>query len=364
MSARHNSRRDFLRGKAARDVVTDWLDAVPSTLDVSPVETAGRYLISLKRRAMACDFVVLLNAGQHNAGPTLAMQALDLIEELEAQLTIYRDSSEVLEINCTAAERPVVVEERLFELLQRAVALHRDTQGAYDITAGPLSKAWGFFRRQGEVPNEAALAEALAKVGSEKLTLDAERQTIALAQPGVELNLGAIGKGYALDRCAELLLEGGVDNFLIHGGQSSILARGARATGRPDEQGWSISIGDPLRPGKSMLEFPVVDRAVGTSGTQFQFFRHAGERYGHIIDPRTGWPAKGVLSCTVLAPTAAEADALSTAFFILGPEGAEAYCAARPETAALLVCPSNKPGEPIVHRFNWASVELAKPPND
>lgn len=356
MPSRRSSRRDFLRGKAARDAVNDWLDAVPPTLEVAPVEAAGRYLISLKRRAMACDFEILLNAGQYEDGPMLAVAALDLVEELESQLTVYRETSEVMEINRAAAEHPVAVEPRLLALLQQAVQLHRETHGAYDITAGPLSKAWGFFRRQGAVPDEAALGEALASVGSDKLVLDAERGTVAFTQPGVELNLGAIGKGYALDRCAELLLHGGVDTFLLHGGQSSILARGARATGRPDDRGWRVSIGDPLRPGKTLLEFPVVDRAVGTSGTQFQFFRQAGRRYGHIIDPRTGWPAEGVLSSTVIAPTAALADALSTAFFILGPADAQAYCASHAEVSALLVCASSKPGEPELHRFNWESV--------
>lgn len=353
MSARRSSRRDFLRGKAARDVATDWLDTVPPTLDVAPVESSGRYLITVTRRAMACDFAVLLNAGQHAAGPQLAVEALNLVEELETQLTVYRETSEVMEINGAAAVRPVTVESRLFELLQQAVTLHRDTAGAYDITAGPLSKVWGFFQRQGAVPDQAALDEALSRVGSDKLILDSERDTIAFTQPGVELNLGGIGKGYALDRCAELLVAGGVENFLLHGGQSSILAHGARATGRAEDQGWRISIGDPLRPGKSLLEFPVVDCAVGTSGTQFQFFREAGKRYGHVIDPRTGWPAESVLSSTVIAPTAAQADALSTAFFILGPDGTEAYCAAHPDVSAFLVCPGKQPGQPELWRFNW-----------
>lgn len=353
MSARRSSRRDFLRGKAARDVVTDWLDASPPTLDVVPAESAGRYLISVKRRAMACDFVVMLNAGQYEAAPRLAVEALNLVEELESQLTIYRETSEVSGINDTAAARPVVVESRLFQLLEQAVVLHRETGGAYDITAGPLSKVWGFFERQGAIPDEAALAAALSHVGSDKLVLDAERETIAFTEPGVELNLGSIGKGYALDRCAELLIAGGVEHFLLHGGQSSILVHGARATGRAEDHGWRISIGDPLRHGQSLLSFPVVDRAVGTSGTQFQFFREAGKRYGHIIDPRAGRPAEGVLSATVLAPTAAEADALSTAFFILGPDGTNAYCEQHAEVSALLVVSGNQTGRPEMWRFNW-----------
>jgi thiamine biosynthesis lipoprotein len=353
MAARRSSRREFLRGKSAVDAVNDLLDAVPSTVDVAPVESGERYLISLRRQAMACDFMVLLNAGQYEAGPLAAVAALDLVEELEAQLTIYRETSEILEINRAAAEHPVEVEARLFALLTDALRLYDETNGAYDITAGPLSKAWGFFRRQGEVPTEAALAEALAKVGSNHVLLDAEQMTVAFNKPGVELNLGSIGKGYALDRAAESMAEAGVNDFLFHAGNSSILARGTRASGNPADCGWRISLGDPLRPGQTLLSFPLVDCAVGTSGTQYQFFRQQGKRYGHILDPRTGWPADQVISATVIAPTAAMADALSTAFFILGAEETEQYCSANPEITAALLCPGKNPSQPELWRFNW-----------
>lgn len=356
MSARRSSRREFLRGKSAVDAVNDLLDAAPSTLDVAPTPSGGRYLISLRRRAMACDFVAMFNAGQYDTAPLLGVEAFDLIEQLEAQLTVYRDTSEVIEINRSAADGPVPVEDRLFDLLALALRIHQATAGAYDITAGPLSKAWGFFQRQGEVPEEAVLAEALAKVGSHKLHLDSERRTIEFLHAGVELNLGGIGKGYALDRAAEVLVEGGVGDFLLHGGKSSILARGTRASDNPSDRGWRISIGDPLRPGQSLLEFPLVDRAAGTSGTQYQFFRRAGKRYGHIIDPRTGYPAEQSLSATVLAPTAAEADALSTALFILGPAAAERYCAAHADISAALLCPGQQLHQPELWRFNWESI--------
>jgi thiamine biosynthesis lipoprotein len=342
-----------LRGRSALDAVNDLLDAVPSTVDLAPIVSGGRYLVTLRRQAMATDFVVMLNAGQYADAPRIAVEALNVIDQLEAQLTVYRETSEILEINRTAAGGPVEVESQLFALLQLALKLHAETNGAYDITAGPLSKAWGFFQRQGTVPEQATIDEALSRVGSEKIVLDAAQQTINFAQSGVELNLGSIGKGYALDRAAAVLLEQGVGDFLLHGGQSSILAQGSRATGDLADQGWRISIGDPLRPGKTLLEFPLVNGAVGTSGTQFQFFREAGKRYGHILDPRSGWPAEKVISATVVAPTAALADALSTAFFILGPQETETYCAAHPEIAAVLLAPSAQPGSPELWRFNW-----------
>ncbi len=357
MSARRSSRRDFLRGQSAVDAVNDLLDAVPPSLDVAPIESGGRYLLTLRRRAMACDFVAMFNAGQYDAAPVLAIEALNLIEALEAQLTVYRDTSEVQAINRDAAAGPVEVEERLFDLIALAVRIHAETHGAYDVTAGPLSKAWGFFRRQGEVPDEAALAEALAKVGTAKLQLEPDARTVAFTQSGVELNFGGIGKGYALDRAAECLTSGGIGDFLLHGGNSSILARGARASGNPDDRGWRISLGDPLRPGKTLLDFALVDRAAGTSGTQYQFFRSAGKRYGHVIDPRTGYPAEQVVCATVLAPTAAVADALSTALFILGPEEAERYCAVHHEISAALLCPGRQPNQPELWRFNWDAAD-------
>lgn len=292
------------------------------------------YLVQLSRPAMACRFEITLNAGQHEEGSEAALAALDLIEELEAQLTVYRDTSEIAHINRFAAEQPAPVETRLFELLTTAVRLSAETGGAFDITSGPLTKIWGFYRRNGAIPAACELSTAMQTVGSRMLALDGERQTIRFARRGMELNLGAIGKGYALDRAAERMAAAGVDNFLVHGGQSSVLARGSRggATG-----GWSVGIGHPLKPDRRLAEVWLRDRALATSGASHQFFRHQGKRYGHILDPRTGWPAEGVLSSTVLAPTAAEADALSTAFYALGVAETIAWCREHPSVGALLV---------------------------
>jgi thiamine biosynthesis lipoprotein len=160
----------------------------------------------------------------------------------------------------------------------------------------------------------------------------------------MELNLGSIGKGYALDRASERLLAAGVGDFLLHGGQSSVLARGSRQSGTARD-GWTVGIHDPLRRGRRIGQLRLRDRALGTSGSANQSFRHHGRRYAHILDPRTGWPAEGVWSATVLAPTAAEADALSTAFYVMGADAAFRYCRARPDLAAVLVS-SSPEGQP------------------
>jgi thiamine biosynthesis lipoprotein len=267
------------------------------------------------------------------------LDALDRVEQLEAQMSVFRAQSEVSRINREAASRPVEVEPRLFAILELAMRVHRETGGAYDVTAGPLWAAWGFARRAGAVPSAEELAGARARVGGHLVELDGRRHTVRFLQPGVQINLGSIGKGFAVDRVAERLIEGDLTNFLIHGGRSSVLARGS----------WTVGLGDPLRLDHRIGRIRLLDRAVGTSGAQFQSFRHRGRRYGHILDPRTGQPAEGVLSATALAPSAAWADALSTAFFVLGPQAAAAYCLEHPEVAFVLVCGAQNPDGWEIH---------------
>lgn len=300
------------------------------------------YLIRYGRQAMASDFQLHLIAGRDADGSQAALAALDVVEAIETQLTVYRDTSEVLEINRRAAQEAVEVEPRLFDMIRRAVELHRATGGAYDITAGPLSKIWGFTRRQGRVPTEAERRAALERIGSEKILLDESARTVRFTQPGVEINLNSVGKGYALDRAAEVLRDFGVIDFLAHGGQSSVLAGGGPqyTTDGNLAGAWIVGVGHPLRPDRRLAELIVGDRAVGTSGAGFQFFRHEGKRYGHILDPRTGLPAEGVFSVTVVAPSAAEADALSTAFYVLGCDAAEHYCTTRQDVGFLMLLPS------------------------
>lgn len=301
---------------------------------------APGYLVQFGREAMACRFAVYLNAGQYPQGPDAALRGLDLIEELESQLTVFRDTSEVAQINRTAASEPSTVESRLYDLLTLCLRLFDETHGAFDITAGTLVKSWGFYRRQGSIPRPDELRSAMELVGSRHLILEDARRSIAFARQGVELNLGSIGKGYALDRCRELMQECGVRDFLWHGGQSSVLATGSGADQASAERGWRVGVADPLHPERRLAEIWLRDQALGTSGASVQFFRHKGKRYGHILDPRTGWPAEGVFSATVIAPTAAEADALATAFYVLGVDGTAEYCQTHPQVAALLTVPS------------------------
>jgi thiamine biosynthesis lipoprotein len=370
------SRRNFLSGKSAVEALGDAVIGPPQPLP--PPKTVGvqpgSHLLSVSREAMACLFEVVFDAAAYRDHTDAAVAALELLVPLEDQLTVYRDTSEVMQINRRAAESPVEVEAGLFQLLQRAVALHAATKGAFDITAGRLSKVWGFHRRQGQMPPADEIAAALATVGGRHLQLDTANQSIQFLQPGLELNLGAIGKGYALDRVADAVSTGGIHDFLLHGGNSSVLARGSRISElgfqtsdlQNDKSeilnlkseippGWSVGLRHPLKPDVRLAEFVLCNQALGTSGSGTQFFHHQGKRYGHILDPRSGWPAEQVLSATVIAPNAEQADALSTAFYVLGLEGARDYCQQHAEISALLVTTAQRAGGIELHPLNLAA---------
>ncbi|MCA9268193.1 MAG: FAD:protein FMN transferase, partial [Planctomycetales bacterium] len=314
---------------------------------------AETFLVQFSRWAMACEFQIYLTAQHPPHAPEAAMAALDLIERLEDQMTVFRPDSEISRINRQAAMSPVEVEPQLLKLLGEGVALFHETEHAFDVTAGPLSKVWGFHRRQGRLPPADELAAALACVGSDKLHLDPQAGTIAFALGGMEINLGAIGKGYALDRAAERLTGRDVGNFLIHGGRSSVLARGARIPWAAEDNPWLIGIGNPLRPQMDLGNIALCDQALSTSGGRTQSFHHEGQRYGHILDPRTGQPATGVVSVTVVCDSAATADALSTALYVLGPERTEAFCRRRTDVAVLLATEGHGAGQLQTHAWNF-----------
>lgn len=329
-------------------------DAVAAFIDGDSAETmelpGSAYLLTVGRRLMACQFEARFNSSREQNDTGAAMAALDLIEQLEDQLTIYRPHSEVMEINRRAARDPVEVEARLYALLELAGEIHAASGGAFDITSGPLSRAWGFSRREGRLPSEEEIAKALLNVGWEKVSLDRERRTVAFTHEGVEINLNSIGKGYALDRAAGLLLESGTNDFVFHGGRSTLVASGNNAN--EARGGWKAGLRHPLRPQLRIAEFTLRNEALSTSGSATQHFRHRGKSYGHLIDPRTGWPAEGLHSATVIAPTGAEADALSTAFYVMGNQAVEKFCDSRPHIRALLIAPGEKPGFVALCAYN------------
>jgi len=295
-----------------------------------PAPPAGYALIRVSRRAMATTFEVALPYGTRDAIPA-AEAALDLIDELEDQLTVYRDHSEVSRLNAPGAG---IVESQLFELLSRCAGWTRETDGAFDIATGTLIKAWGFYRREGRIPTAREQADAMSRTGMRHVVLSAESRAVKFRAAGLELNLGAVGKGYALDRAAELLRrEWGVRSALLHGGGSSVLAIG---TPPDDLRGWPVRLRHPTLD-RSLGTIYLNDRGLGTSAATFQFFEYNGRKYGHVLDPRTGRPAEGVATASATAPTAAEADAMSTAAFVAGPALADRLTRTRPSLGTIVL---------------------------
>jgi FAD:protein FMN transferase len=333
--AERMNRRDFLEpSRLARSAGQVW-GALDTWSDSQPAEPLEAFsFLRMRHQAMATDWELIVPFGT-----PWAMEGADAtfsrIDELEDQLSVYRSHSEVSRLNQNAGKEPVPVEPGLFELLSLAARLSEETEGAFDITAGALIKVWGFLKGPRRVPGQAELAQALACVGMEHVKLNAESRTARFLRQGLEINLGAIGKGYAIDQAVAALAERGyTSSALLHGGHSSVYAIGSEPG---TDLGWLVDLGHPLEPARSLGTLRLRDCAMGTSAATFRNLEHYGRKLGHILDPRTGWPATGVQSATVIAPTATQADALATAFFIMGRKQVEAYCRRHEEVGVVLL---------------------------
>ncbi len=333
-----SNRRDFLTGRSLQSEIRQRAehigDAILGGSASERTPPVAGPTVRLSTRAMACEFHVLLNTGPNSAVETwVASDALDLVHGLEDQMTVYREHSELIAINQSAGVAPVVGEPGLFAILKLAHEIAVATGGAFDPTVMPLVRLWKQCRSENRLPTQDEVDAAKARTGIEYVVLDDVAKTVSFSRAGIELQLNSIGKGYALDRAAEILDEHSIENRLLHGGNSSVLARGEHN----GLGGWPVGIRNPLFPDERLATLILKNAAMGTSGNSVQFYRHQGQRYGHILDPRSGWPADQLLQATVIAPTSAEADALSTAFFVMGLEKAKAFCQNRPGLSAVLI---------------------------
>lgn len=317
---------------------------------------------------MATRFEIVLHGDNPVALRAAGEEALNEIERLEGQLSLYRNTSEVAHLNARAAREPVRVSQGLFRLLEQARRLTRETEGAFDITVAPLVRCWGFMGGGGHVPTAAAVEEARAKVGLHLVELNRSNFTVRFAREGVMLDLGAIGKGYAVDQAVEILREAGVASALLHGGTSSVYALG----GPPDGEYWKIALerppegrtdlapircrsADEVRPaahhqaGPERTEdarearpawlavVPLRDEALSVSAVWGKSFQSADKTFGHVIDPRTGYPVEQSVLAAVTLSSTTETDALSTALLTLGPSGQESISLAHEKARTLLV---------------------------
>ncbi len=316
---------------------------VASGIASTPCSAAQDSLFHESRAAMGTTVEIFLYASTRDRALELFEVAFQEIARVEAALSTYRPTSEISRINATAAERPVVTDPEVFGLIVRSLEYSRRTGGAFDVTVGPLVKAWGFFRGKGQYPSTEALAAARATVGWRNVTVDTVRRSVRFLTPGLELDFGGVGKGFALDRAASILRRHGVESALLGTGQSSYVAIGAP----PGAEGWPITIPSPHNVGAALSTVRLRDQSLSTSGSDQQFFELNGRRYSHIIDPRTGEPVIGMVQVTVIAPDATDSDALSTALFVLGRDGAATLIDGVEGTAALLIADDHGKGNII-----------------
>jgi len=301
------------------------------------VETV--HTIVVGREAMGCRFEVIFNLLDNSVATSIGTDALDMIEHIEEQISVYRPSSEISRINESPSTSWHDLSPDVFDLLWLTKQLHIKTNDAFDVASGPLIKAWGFLQKQGRTPSPEKLAEAVECSGMKNIEFHEHEHKIRFKRPDVEINLGGIGKGWAIDKAVDLIEMEGIENFLIHGGHSSVRSRGTRgqAGQKTEQNGWPVGLRHPLLREKRIGTIILQNKALGTSGSGTQFFIEKGQKIGHILDPRTGQPANGVLSATVLADTAAEADALATAAYILGPREIDLIAPEESAVAAILV---------------------------
>ncbi len=303
--------------------------------------------VLLARRAMNTRFELVLLGGREAALRAAGEEALDEIERLEERLSLFRPTSEIARLNREAAEGPVRVSPPVFQLLQRAQELWRITGGAFDPTIEPLMRAWGFRDPDAAAPTLEARAAARAVVGMDKVELDPKHRTVRFTRLGVRLDLGAIGKGYALDCAVQILREAGVASALLHGGTSSVYGLGRR----PDDRPWKVAVplpedgpSEPAQTGASQsagaalgpTEFELEDCSLGVSAVRGRVHLHFGREVGHVLDPRRGAPVEHAALAAVALPSATETDALSTALLVLGVAGVVELRRHRPALRALV----------------------------
>jgi thiamine biosynthesis lipoprotein len=294
-------------------------------------------------RAMGTEFTLYLPDGEREWAAGVAGELQEETRRLERQLSLYLPDSDLCYLNAHAHEQPVRVEPELFRLLQTCQSLYALTQGAFDPTVTPLLRLWGFVDKQYRVPDPDAIEQALERVGMELVLLEPSGCWVYYALPGVELSFGAIGKGWAIAQCVRILRELGVGNALVDAGGSTLYALGTPADFEstpslrfpmhaggteferfPSRSGGNLQEGGNTSHTQSgwLIRLPngserlLRDAALAVAGDTEQYFEVNGIRYGHIIDPRTGYPAPSRPPVAVIGDDPTLCDALSTALYI------------------------------------------------
>jgi thiamine biosynthesis lipoprotein len=291
-------------------------------LALSATASAGGLLrLEQSATAMGSTYSIAVYGEDQAVMENAVGQAFDEARRLDDMLSNYKPGSEWSQVNRFAADHPVQTTPELFDLLSACVAYSRASEGAFDITVGPLMRVWGFYKGTGHMPRKAEIDNARAITGWRNMELDSVARTVRFRKKGIDMDPGGIGKGYAVDRMVEVLRRDGIKTGLVSASGSSIFAMGAP----PGEDGWHIEIKDPRDQSKSVEEVVLKDESMSTSGSYEKFFEADGHIYSHIMDPRTGYPAKGMLSVSVITPLTIDSEAWTKPYFINGRQWAKTH---------------------------------------
>jgi FAD:protein FMN transferase len=293
--------------------------------------------------------LVVITPDSAAMAPVVA-RAFGAFHRVDSLMSNWTTTSEVARINRVAAAGPTVMEPEVAEVVRKSLEVWRLSDGAFDITVEPLVRAWGFLGGPRRVPSEAEARAAFRLVGAQRLHYDDARHTLRFDLEGMKIDLGGIAKGYAVDCAAETLRAHGVTDALVN------VSGNMEAIGHPEgSDHWRIGIRDPRDRMPYFARLELHDReGLSTSAKYEQFVAQDGKTYGHIMDPRTGRPAEGLISVTVVAPNGYISDAWDTPLFVLGPAGARRKAHELAEIAVVLV----QPGEGGVDTV-WVESSLA-----
>lgn len=302
--------------------------AVAATVSVSAQSTP--LVTRVHRFLMGTSMTIEVSGADAAARSDAAEEAFAAIAEVDRVMSHYRADSELTGVNAHAAAGPVAVSPALFSVLAAAEDVSRRSGGAFDITVGPLMKLWGFFQKVPHVPTAAELDAVRPRIGHAFVLLDRASGTVRFSRPGVELDLGGIAKGFAVELAGGVLRRHGLSGYIDAGGNQYFV-------GTPvGKAAWQVGIEDPDTRGQLLGRLSVSGGAVSTSGGYHNFFVVNGRRYGHLLDPRTLQPSTAALSVTIVATDATIADALTKPVFVLGPVAGLALAESFPGVGAII----------------------------
>ncbi len=299
---------------------------------LTSIESFSQSVFNRTLKLMGSRFNITVVADNQSEADQYIDIAVAEIKRIERLISSWDPDSQTSSINVNAGIRPIAVDKELYQLIERSINISKLTDGAFDISYASMDRIWSFDGSEANVPEPEVIASSIDKIGFDQIILDTDEKSIFLAQKGMKIGFGAIGKGYAADKAKSVLINAGVEAGIIN-------ASGDMNTWgtQPDGSPWQVAIINPFDKTKPFASLPIHHGAVVTSGNYEKYLTIDGERHAHIIDPRSGWPVKGILSVTIFAPKAELADALATGVFVMDLESGLDRINQLPEIECIIV---------------------------